>query len=171
MAEFFTKSIHRLTYFFCIVSSLTLLVMMLLTTGDVISRNIFNWPISGTFELSQYMLAVVVLLSIAYAQQERQHVRVDLLVSQMNLIRRTIIDIFFTIVALGFFVLLAWQGVSESMFAMQVGKSSDILHIPAYPFEMLVAVGAFLICLELLLDLVADIKLLKSGTSGNEAAE
>ena len=159
------KFIHRITYVFCLISSFAILFMMLLTSADVIGRTLFSRPIPGTFELSQYMLAVAILLSIAHAQQTKQHINVDFFTCRMSRKSRVAFNVFFTIIALGFFILLIWQGISESIFAMEVGKSSDILKIPEYPFEMLVAVGAFLICLEFIVNLVTDIRFLITGTN------
>jgi len=33
---------------------------MLLTTGEVIGRNLFNRPIAGTVELSEYLLSIFI---------------------------------------------------------------------------------------------------------------
>ena len=58
--------------------------LMLITTGDVIGRGFFNKPIAGTFELSEYMLAIIILLGAAYTQQVKGHVAVDFLTSQIQ---------------------------------------------------------------------------------------
>jgi hypothetical protein len=46
--------------------------------------------------------------------------------------------------------IVVWQGWVEGVTEKAV---SDQLRIPQYPFRVLVAVGGFLLCLELLIDL------------------
>ncbi len=58
--------------------------LMLITTADVVGRGFFNKPIAGTFELSEYMLAVIILLGAAYTQQVKGHVAVDFLTSRFS---------------------------------------------------------------------------------------
>ena len=60
------------------------LPLMLITTADVVGRGFFNKPIAGTFELSEYMLAVIILLGAAYTQQVKGHVAVDFLTSRFS---------------------------------------------------------------------------------------
>jgi len=171
MAQAIARVIHCVVYYACIIGMVVLLLMMLLTTGDVIGRNIFTRPITGTFEITQYMLAVIVLLGIGYAQQVRQHVRVELFVDKMPLHGRLALDSLFTLFALIFFALVAWQGWEESFNTLHVGTVSDVLSIPSYPFELLVTVGAFLIFLELLLKLITSVRAIKGGTADEEIAE
>jgi TRAP-type C4-dicarboxylate transport system permease small subunit len=60
-----------------------LIPMMLLTTADVMGRSFFRRPITGTYELSSYLLAVFILLGIAYTYQVGGHVRVTMFVSKL----------------------------------------------------------------------------------------
>ena len=163
MAQNIVRVIHRVVYYACIVGMAFLLIMMLLTTSDVIGRSIFNRPIAGTFEITQFMLAIIVLLGIGYAQQTRQHVRVELFVDKLLPRGRIAVDIIFTLIALIFVALLAWQGWKESFVAIKMETASDILKIPSYPFEFLIAVGAFLLALELLIKVINDIRGFKAG--------
>ncbi|MFK4997204.1 TRAP transporter small permease subunit [Bacillus sp. N9] len=41
---------------------------MLLTTADVIGRNVFNKPITGTYELTGLALAIIIFFSLGTAQ-------------------------------------------------------------------------------------------------------
>ena len=58
--------------------------LMLLTTADVISRLSGASPYAGTFELSEYLLAIVILLGAAYTQQVKGHVGVDFLTKRFG---------------------------------------------------------------------------------------
>jgi len=58
-------------------------------------------------------------------------------------------------VSLFLFALLAWQGLVVGLEEQTV---SDMLRVPQYPFRLLVAVAAFLMFLELLIDLGSSIQ-------------
>jgi TRAP-type C4-dicarboxylate transport system permease small subunit len=123
---------------------------MLITAGDVMSRDIFNRPIPGTVELSQYMLAVFILLGLAYAQQVKAHVGVSIITSRLPRHGQLILSIIATLVCLFVSGILVWQGW---MTGIEERTVSDMLRVPQFPFRLIVAFAAFLMCLELILDL------------------
>lgn len=144
------KIIQRLTLFLCYGGMFLLVPMMLLTTCDVVSRTLFGLPIPGTVELSSYMLAMFILLGIAYTHQVKGHVRVSFLVSRIPEKAGLIVDTFTTLLSLFIIAILAWQGW---VLGIEEKTVSDMLRIPQLPFRLLVSVAAFFLCLELLLDL------------------
>jgi TRAP-type C4-dicarboxylate transport system permease small subunit len=127
---------------------------MLLTTGDVIGRKFFSKTIPGSFELSEYILAVFILLGAAYTQQVKGHVGVDFITSKLSPRMRTVCEIITTILSMFIIAIVIWQGFLEGIRERTV---SDMLRIPQYPFRLLVAIGGFLLWLELLIDLVSSI--------------
>jgi TRAP-type C4-dicarboxylate transport system permease small subunit len=156
--------IHRVVFYGCFIGMLVLLVMMLLTAVDVLGRAILTRPIPGTYEISAYMLAVIVLLGLGYAQQAEANVRVEFFTDKLPRQIQGYLVAFFALAATIFFALVVWQGISESINTLSVGKVSDILHIPAYPFHFLVAVGALFLTLELLMKFISTVYQLVKGT-------
>lgn len=69
----------KITVFFAVIAAIALTIMMLLTAVDVILR-IFSMAIIGSFEVVEFLMAIVVPLSIAYCEKKRQHICVDLIV-------------------------------------------------------------------------------------------
>ena len=76
--------VERTIRFVATIGMVFVLPLMLITTADVVGRGFFNKPIAGTFELSEYMLAVIILLGAAYTQQVKGHVAVDFLTSRFS---------------------------------------------------------------------------------------
>jgi len=144
------KGIRRINYVVCAVGMVMIIPLMLLTFADVMLRGFFNKPIAGTFELSQYILAIFILLGAAYTQQVKGHVGVDFLTSRLSPRRRALCEIITTLLSLLIIAIVIWQGWVEGITEKTV---SDQLRIPQYPFRVLVAVGGFLLWLELLIDL------------------
>jgi TRAP-type C4-dicarboxylate transport system permease small subunit len=135
---------------------------MIITAADVVGRDIFNHPIPGTVELSQYMLAVFILLGFAYAHQVKAHVAVSIITSRLPHHAQLILYVITTLIGLFIFSILAWQGW---VVGIEERTVSDMLRVPQYPFRLLVAVAAFLICLELLIDLGDSLKKLVGRSS------
>jgi TRAP-type C4-dicarboxylate transport system permease small subunit len=144
------SGIRRLNYLVCAIGMATIIPLMLLTFADVLLRGVFNKPIPGTFELSQYILAVFILLGAAYTQQVKGHVGVNFITSRLSPRSRAICEILTTLLSLFIIAVVVWQGWVEGITEKTV---SDQLRIPQYPFRVLVAVGGFLLWLELLIDL------------------
>ena len=146
------KGIRRFNLYISMAGMSLILPLMLLTTGDVIGRGFFRKPIPGAFELSEYLLAVLILLGAAYTQQVKGHVGVDFITSRLSPRLRKICQIITTLLSLFIIAIVVWQGFLQGMSERTV---SEILRIPQYPFRLLIAIGGFLLWLELWIDLVS----------------
>ena len=128
-----------------------LIPMMLLTTADVIGRSYFRRPITGTYELSSYLLAVFILLGVAYTYQVGGHVRVTMFVSRLPARIAIGVSIITTLLSLFIIAVLAWQGW---VLGWEEKTVSEQLRIPELPFRLLVFLAAVSLWIELLIDLV-----------------
>jgi len=144
------KGIQTVNRFIAGVSGFFLIPLMIITAIDVVGRDIFNHPIPGTVELSQYMLAIFILLGLAYAQQMKAHVAVSIFTSRLPHRAHLILNIITTLLCVFISCVLIWQGW---VVGIEERTVSDMLRVPQYPFRVLVAVAAFLMCVELLIDL------------------
>jgi len=148
------KGIQRINFYLCSLGMFLLIPMMLLTTGDVIGRAAWARPIPGAVEVSSYMLAVFVLLGVAYTHQVKGHVRISMLVSRLPEWARLILDAITALLSLFIISILAWQGW---IVGIEERAVSDMLRIPQLPFRLLVSVAGLFLSLELLIDLSASV--------------
>src|SRR4030042_1118998 len=58
--------------------------MMFLAAMDVLLRYIFNRPISGGMEMTEYMMVILVSLGLAYCGFVKGHVSVEVLTSRFS---------------------------------------------------------------------------------------
>jgi TRAP-type C4-dicarboxylate transport system permease small subunit len=144
------KRIRQINRFIVGAGACFLIPLMLFTSADVIGRDIFGHPIPGTVELSQYMLAVFILLGLAFSQQVKAHVAISLVTSRLPQRAQLLLSIVATVLCLFISCILVWQGW---MVGVEERAVSDMLRVPQYPFRLIVAVAAFLMCLELVIDL------------------
>lgn len=149
------KVIQRVTLYLSYGGMFLLIPMMLITSGEVVGRAVWSRPIPGSMELSSYMLAVFILLGIAYTQQAKGHIRVTMLVSRLPERAGLILDVLTTMMSLFIIAVMAWQGL---VVGLEERTVSDMLRIPQFPFKLLVAVGGFFLCLELLIDLADGLR-------------
>ena len=149
------RVIQTVSRFIAGAGACLLIPLMLMTAIDVVGRDLFTHPIPGAIELSEFMLAVFILLGIPYTHQVRGFVEVSVFISRLPARARSIFNLMATLLSLFIFSILAWQGVVVAIGERTV---SDMLRVPQYPFRLLIAVSAFLVCLQLLIDLGDAIK-------------
>jgi TRAP-type C4-dicarboxylate transport system permease small subunit len=145
------------------LGSATLLIIMVLVTLDVGGRYLFNKPLLGVNEICEFMLAGAVLLGLAYTQILRGHVMVELLYDRLSPKTQAILALFHCLIGMFIFGLIAWQSAIMTYDNWQDRLTSDILRIPAWPFRSFAPVGAFLLTLELFVELVEVLKKLRKG--------
>ena len=159
--EVFKKTAQRGSYLMAGIGMLFAIPLMLLTTADVVGRDLFSKPIAGTLEVSEYMLAVLILLGAAYTQQVKGHVCVDFFTGRFSRQTRVYFDTLTGVLSLLIVTLLAWQGF---VLGFQETAVTDQLRIPKAPFKMLVGIGGTLLWLQLLIDLADHIAKIRRKT-------
>jgi TRAP-type C4-dicarboxylate transport system permease small subunit len=142
------------------VGMIFVIPLMLVTTVDVLGRGIFNKPIAGTFETSEYMLAIIILLGAGYTQQVKGHVAVDFLTIHFSQRTQLICKVLTMSLSLFIVTILVWQGFKLGIEETGV---ADQLRIPRAPFKMLVGIGGVFLWLQILFDVVDSAMKLKGG--------
>jgi TRAP-type C4-dicarboxylate transport system permease small subunit len=148
------------------VGRIVLLVMMLLISADTIFRYVFHSPIDGTMELSEFFMIAIVYPSLAYAQHLKAHVRVELLVMRLSARGQTVLGLFTDTIGFILWLIIGWKGLDMAIRAWVLGDTtSGILPLPLFPAKILIPFGAALLCIQLLCDIYAKLRLL-SGAEG-----
>ncbi len=137
------------------VSMVVMMMMMLLSVGDVLGRYLvgfipFLGPIPGTFELTEFMLAVAVLTAIGHTQMQKGHIRIDIVLNLLPERVGHILDSITDFLGLIMFALVTWQSAKYAKLLYASNDVSGVLRVPEYPFLILVAIGSFLFCLAIL---------------------
>ena len=151
------KRIRKLSAWALTVGMGWVLVMMCLTTLDVAGRYFFSRPVPGAIEMSECMLAVFGILGMAYTHGAGANVRVTLLTGKLprrlGLFTTALTDL----LSLQIMSMLAWYAGVMAMEEFTSGTTTDTLAIPIYPLYILLAVGAFLLALEILLNFMVSL--------------
>lgn len=126
--------------------------MMLLTAADVILRYFFNRPITGSYDLTQYMMAILVASALAYCVVKKRNVVVELVVERLPLRVQIIIGSITSLLSVGFLCLLTWKGYLYANELYNSGIVSVVLRIPNFPFAYIVSFGVACLTLVSLAD-------------------
>lgn len=131
------------------IASLALLAIMVIGTADVIGTNIFGSPVPASLEIQEVLLVIIIFLGLGWAQQQREHIEVDLLTSLMSPSVRRKCEL---VVLLGItfvFALISMRSWSLAEISWDIGETANsIIPFPIYPGKFLAAAGASIAALE-----------------------
>lgn len=138
------------------------LVMVLVSTANAISRYLFSISSNAWLELQWYLFAVVFLLCAGYTFLHNEHIRIDVVVSHFSARTRACIDIFGTV----FFLLpvtlyimwLSWPIFMNAWTSQEM--SSNAGGLIRWPARLVVPVGFFLLSLQGISELIKRIAFL-----------
>jgi TRAP-type C4-dicarboxylate transport system permease small subunit len=130
------------------------LAMMFLGTGDVSGRYLFNSPIRGTMEISGIMMGAIVLLSWAYTQRNKGHISVDLFISRYSPRMKAVVTFVMLFLSLILFLAITKQSTMIALRSWQEQRVIPTLGIPTVPFHSFVPIGAALLCIELIIQML-----------------
>ena len=108
------------------LARVVLALMVLLITLDVVLRYFFNRPIKGSYELVEFMMAVLVYLGLAYTQTAKGHVCINLLTAKLSPANNAVIGSVTNALSLGIFALITWRCILQAEVTRTKGAISDI---------------------------------------------
>ncbi|MCG2775132.1 MAG: TRAP transporter small permease [Desulfobacterales bacterium] len=147
------NELARLLYW---IAGTAIIVMMVLTCGDVILR-FFRRPIPGTYELVCFLGAVAVAFAMAHTTVQKGHVAVSLVVRLFPARIQGLVESITSTFGFIFFALIAWQSVLYAKDLYASGEVSLTLQLPFYPFVYGIGFSAAAVCLVLLTDLFKNL--------------
>jgi TRAP-type C4-dicarboxylate transport system permease small subunit len=120
--------------------------------------------VPGTLEFTESTMVLVVFGALAYAQERRAHIRVELLYSHVGPRGQSFMEAVTHIIAFMFFLLVAWQGLSELVYSWELKEATmGTVRFPLYPARFFLLVGVGLLLVRLALDIVLDIGRMRRG--------
>ena len=148
------QGIHKTSIAMSYIALLVLFLMMLLVALDVILRYVFKSPYTGTFDIIEMMMVVVVFGSFAYCTLSDGHVRVDVVTGRLSPRTKATLNAVTFIPSVFIVALISWRlgGRVWSMLKDDLPDPATLtLLIPHWPFMILAVIGSILFCLELII--------------------
>lgn len=141
------------------VASVSLIIMTVLGAIDLISTKFLNLPFPGAFEAIESLMVLAVFLALAGVQARRQHIVVDIVIRRVSPFSQRVFKLVSDFLSLTLFFFIAWQGWVMASRSWAIRESSSgLIHFPIYPSKFALAVGASLMALQCVKDLIGGLE-------------
>lgn len=121
--------------------------MMLLTFVDVAGRKLFASPVYGAYEVTEFMMGVLIFSALPLVTARENHVTIDVfdhfIPPRIGLWQRVLVNLASTVVL----VFLGWRLWILSASHLRTNEVTMTLHIPHAPFTRAFAVMALVAAL------------------------
>lgn len=158
----------RLTKAMAMVGGVTLFVMTILVTADVVSRTLANRPLPATLEVTLTLMVFIVFLGLAYTQVRKIHLRLDFIYRKLSPGGQAVMDIFTLLIGIFVVSIIGWESCGQAWDAWSTGEYMEgIWKIPYFPSKIGLALGVFLLWFQYILDLIQSVSRLLSIRNGD----
>ena len=148
------RVIHGMSWLANGIGAFVLACMMFLIMTDVLLRYLFNRPVSGGFELVEFMMALTISLGMAFTGVKKGHVSVELIVSKFSERVQAAFDVFHFLVATALFFFMSWKTAQQALVVGKRYVTTSVLEIPVYPFMWVLSFCAGLLGLVFFLQFI-----------------
>src|SRR6185503_19506323 len=156
--QWFRDKVQRLAVVMVLLGSVGLMVSMSICVADVIGINFFDWPVPGALEITESTMVLIVFGALAYTQERRGHIRVEILHGFMSPRIQSLMDVITHFLALVFFVLVFWHSIGELTYSWELQEATmGTIRFPLYPARTLLTIGVALLIVQLALDVIMDV--------------
>ncbi|WP_320129642.1 TRAP transporter small permease [uncultured Sphaerochaeta sp.] len=134
------------------IASISIALIMVLITADVLSRLLLNKPFVGTAEIVSSMIIIVCFLEIPYVSLRKGHVRTTVLYDRVGRKGKNIIDIvacLLGIVAYGLIIKASFPGFLNAI-DINEAEIAGFFRITTVPGRFAIIFGSVLMILEFL---------------------
>ena len=133
-----------------------LLLLMAVTVLDVVLRYVFNKPLASAWEFTEFSMALIVFLGIAYCGWTGGHIAVDVLEKWLDRPSLRFLPALIAFVGAALFALIAYRATLETIATFQ--QVSNMLRWPHYPFRLTATLGSAVFAVVLLIQGIASLR-------------
>ena len=105
LLNFFNKKLSAIEDFLVLFVGISIFIVMILTSIQIISR-VAGYPWPAFLELSELAISIFAFLGVAFAQRMDSHIRMELLIANLNGRIKWIVEFlatFFAFIVIGIF--------------------------------------------------------------------
>ncbi len=134
----------------------SLMVSVALVFLQVVMRRVFNNSLYWSEELARYLYVWQTWLGVSYAARNGTHLRITILKDRLPAGMQKILELFVTLVWLGFGIFVIYQGMGVVGTIAGFGQKSSALKIPMQFCYASIPVGMFLMCIRIVERTIKD---------------
>jgi len=161
--QFLGRLLDRITRLTWLLAGALIVLMAFVVGYGVFTRYVLRNPDPYTYEISSILMLACVVFSLAYTQRLGRHLRIDLMDRYFpESVRGVLLNIVGPIVGLVFCGVITWKSWEDAWLALQNWQvTRGTLIIPTFPIKITVTIGAGLLCLILIAQMLRYIASLK----------
>lgn len=125
--------VTRLNRVLALVMALVLFGLMALITSDVFGRYVFNTPIKGGFEIAQFMLGILIFLSLPLITWDNGHVTVSIFEGYFKRHFTYAQRIFVLLVSTASLAVITWRMWLQGVALQEGQQITGFLEMPIAP--------------------------------------
>jgi TRAP-type C4-dicarboxylate transport system permease small subunit len=139
------------------VALIAIVIMMMLTTADVILRYLFDSPILGSFEMTELLMVSIAGLTLAWCTLKSGHIRVDIIINMFSKKTNRTIDVVNYILTGVICAFIVPALINRYIEGEKLDVRTYVLKIPEGPFVLLLSFGYLLMFLVLIVKTIKSI--------------
>jgi TRAP-type C4-dicarboxylate transport system permease small subunit len=172
MLSIISKGINRLTWLAELLAEIGLIGLLLIVIHEVIVRYVFDSPTLYSVELSEYLLVLVVFMSIGWVLKEDRHVAVTFVVDRLPEKMRLGLKLLTSLLTMAFLGIIVWKGGKTTLTAYTGNyHSSSLLDFPMWIPYALIPLGALVLSLQYIVKIGELIRSLTDRRSGSQTPD
>jgi TRAP-type C4-dicarboxylate transport system permease small subunit len=172
MLSIISKGINRLTWLAELLAEIGLIGLLLIVIHEVIVRYVFDSPTLYSVELSEYLLVLVVFMSIGWVLKEDRHVAVTFVVDRLPERMRLGLKLLTSLLTMAFLGIIVWKGGKTTLTAYTGNyHSSSLLDFPMWIPYALIPLGALVLSLQYIVKIGELIRSLTDRRSGSQTPD
>ncbi len=132
-----------------------ILAVLGLIFGEVVARYLFNRPTLWGMATATWIWGGMSILSGGYVLKEKGHVNMDLLHQHLSERNRVLLEILNAIICLFLAAVLIWVGWKYGWRSISINEHyGQVWNPPVYPIKMTIFVGACLLALQMIAEVL-----------------
>lgn len=148
------------------IGCIGIVIVMAMTTVDVLLRNLANHSLIGATELCSLLLMPIFTCALPYVQSRQNHIIIEFATEKAPPKLKTVLDIFGCLVGAFIFCSIAEKAVTEALKALTRGDATmGAVSFVIWPAKMILAVVIITLILRLIVDIARNIRSLCGGMS------
>lgn len=153
------QQLHKLESTLALVSGLAIFSLMLLAVVSVAGRHFFNMPLPGYVDWIEQAMPLIAFMGIAYTQRNGGHIRMDMLVAQLNGRALWLFEWLTSLCVLALICLLMWGSWSHFSRSFDFASpwwsrdSSMDISLPLWPAKLMVPLAFSVLALRMVIQL------------------
>lgn len=138
--------------------------MVVLICLEIFLRKSVNFSIPSVIEISEFLMVILVYLSMAYAQAVRANIRMDFVLNRLRTRNRAKIEFICSLAAAFLFSLIAWQGLLHTWNDFILGETTfGHPKLLLWPHKLFIPLGSSFLVFRFLLDSLEALSKMERG--------